>query len=289
MRGETVPQSMRGRRRGQAKPQPRPFHRLRHQPRIERPAAGAAEQRLITRHREGAEPQIIGHRLARRRKHRHQPFLVALAAHTQHLGQGRIRAFQRQSLGDPQPAAIHQRHHRRIARRDPGLLRLHLDLFQHLGRGLDAQRTGQLALIFRRLGRQHMGGVKAFARRQPADEILHRRKRPRQRPAGETAVALMRHPGPHVGLAKPGQLRQTKAFPPILMQKGQKSGHIGTIGRQRVTGRPVDRPQVTDPQGHRRPCGGRDPHRHQLSQRRMPRSNTPAKKASRSVPCEGLN
>ena len=97
---------MRGRRRIEAECAAQPRHRELHEPRRQRPAFGADEERPIGGQLEWAQRDIVEDKLRHRRDQRHHALLAALAGHGQHVAAVELRAAYSERLGDAQPAAI---------------------------------------------------------------------------------------------------------------------------------------------------------------------------------------
>ena len=89
------------------------------------------------------------------------------------------------------------------------------------------------------------------------------------------------------------QTRQTLRATVMDADEGEEFGDIAVVGDQRVVGGPFQRALMVKPCLKGIARGGTDGEcilrPAQDSQRRIVRSNTPAKKPSRSVPCCGLN
>jgi hypothetical protein len=201
-----------------------------------------------------------------------------------------VGAGQPQRLGDPQAAAVKQCHYRDVARLLPVAAGLLANGFHHVAGAVLRQRPGQGAAVFRAARRQDHGRLDAFAVGRPAGEGLYRRQRPCQRSRAHAAVAFRRHPGAQIRrIGLKNRLHRLCAAA-MIGQERQPAQHIVPVGLHRMRGCAIKRGKPGKPVGQRRPQlrrqGQRSGHE---SQRRIARSNTPPKKARRSVPCVGLN
>ncbi len=273
---------------GQAQLHARIGRDLLHKSRVQRAAALAAKDRRVRRHLVGAEPQIGLHRLARDGQDRHDPLFPAFAADAQALAQRQVRAREAQRLGDAQARSVKQRHHGSIARADPALAALIAHRIDHRARGILGQRARQLLLELGRPGGQDRRGLESFALGQETVEGFHRRQLARHGARAGAFGAQMRHVGAHVGGADPRQRGKPLAVAVIARHEGEEAQNIGAIGGLGVLRLSLQGARGLQPGLQRVARLGRDREAH-VSQRRMDRSNTPAKKVRRSVPCCGVN
>jgi hypothetical protein len=201
---------------------------------------------------------------------------------------GMRRAGQAKRLGDPQAAAVEQRHHGGIAGLLPVVAGDLPTTVQHPGGALFGQRAGQLAADAGPARRQDGGRVLPQPVGGPGGEALHRRQRARQRarldpprprswPSRRAGPKGRWPPASRRPVARPGVAPES---PGSARHRRHRPGSCAACPLQRrrwPASRPA-RPAL-------RPMG-RASHD---SQRRIVRSKTPAKKARRSVPWVGLN
>lgn len=121
-------------------------------------ATHRAEQGRIGFQIERSRLSIGGHGAFHRRQDGNDARLAALAGDAQRIGQGVVTAGQGQRLRHPQAAAIHQREHRRVPRRNPGRRAGLTGFAQQRFRRALADRAGQTARGFGRFD-QPEGGI----------------------------------------------------------------------------------------------------------------------------------
>ena len=156
----------------------------------------------------------------------------------------------------------------------------------HRAGGVFGERTRQFAAVFRAAGGQDRGRFAAVTVAEPAQEGLDRRQRACQRAGRDAAPAFMRHPGAQVGLTQRHQRTQPHRAAMMTGEEVQKAGHVAAVGGDGIGGAALEGGEMGQPLLQRVAFGGREREAH-ASQRRMARSKLPAKKAKRSVPCEG--
>ncbi len=251
------------------------------------PAARAEKERRGGAGGERQERAVGLDRAGRDGQDRDQPLAAALAADAQGVAERRVGLAQAQRLGDAQAAAVEQRHHRRVAGRHPRLGALGLHRGDQRPRRVGRHRAGQARLDPRAARGGDGGGDQALGLGQPAVEALDRRERAGQRARREAASALVRHPGAQVGGGDAAECCGAGRSAPVLREEAEVARHVTLVGGQGARAGAADRAELRQPvvQQPRRPFGRRG--RHQDSQRRRLRSNTPPKKASRSVPWSG--
>jgi hypothetical protein len=140
-------------------------------------------------------------------------------------------------------------------------------------------------------GRSHGGGIGPGLIGDKGQKSLHRRKLARDGTGRDLIVPQIGHPGAQIGLTERGQRGKPGLAAVMMGQKVKKLAQIAGISGQRVVGGTFQRAQMIEParQGLALGRRNRQPARGHDNQRRMVRSNIPAKKARRSVPWVGLN
>ena len=195
-------------------------------------------------------------------QHRHHAGLVALAGDDKHVaraGHRHVAALQPERFGDAQARAVQQRHHRGVARPDPGIAGL----------------AGALVGIGKTFGRRHLDRLRqALAdlwradRRQRADlalafpfeeapERAQSRQRPHQRTPADIVGAPHRHEGPDVAGLERCKARQRHQRAPMLAEKDQTLADVAGIGLQRLRRQPPFGAQMRQPARHLPPANYR--------------------------------
>ncbi len=188
-------------------------------------------------------------------QHRHHAGLVALAVDDKHVAcarQRHVAALQAERFGDAQARSVQQRHHRGIARPNPGIAGL----------------SGALIGVRKTFGRRHMDRFRQALpdlwradRRQRADltlaflfeearERAQTGERPHQRTAADIVCAPHRHEGPDVGRLERCKTRKRHLRAPVLPEKAETLADVAGVGFQRLRRQPSFAPQMRQPARH---------------------------------------
>jgi len=230
VRRETVSQRVRRRAFGKPERAPRRTDACADHAGLERRAARTEEQRRILRDRPRTGVGIARHRTRHRGQDRNDARLVPLAGDAQRIAERQHGAGQRQRLADAQPRAIEHQQQRKIARADPGLAGVVLDILRKLHRFGGRDRAWQPLLHAWSAHLRHAGVRSANETQKPAQRAEFARRRSIAQPVGAAVGQI----GTQIVRGQRLQRPRIDRAAPIVRQKGAKPLRRRDIGAARM-------------------------------------------------------
>ncbi len=168
-------------------------------------------------------------------QHRHHAGLVALAGHHQNVacaGCRHVAALQPERLGDAQARSVQQRHHRGVARPDPGIA-VFAGALVGVGETLGRRHLDRLRQALADLGRADRRQRADLALAFPFEETPERAQpcqRPHQRAPADIVGAPHRHEGPDIAGFERRKAGKRHPPAPMLAEKNETLPEVAGIG-----------------------------------------------------------